>query len=240
MLNYRYRSWLKVLMISISTHTIMPALTYAQSLTLNGNLNETMSSSVKISGSTLKGAVLGENNGKAGFYDVKIPVSNKTTSVVPLCILATTRDGNYHANGVFQVPANSRGDATLLTKSKFENQLSKYNRDEFSIVGRFGKDCNNNPSTPIVPIKYSSKPELTLALQIIGLKTKVQLIGGNGTIVDAKCSKNSALRNVAFNFVCTLDLSGFETQQKTQIKVSVQQKSGEWGQSEYFLILLNG
>lgn len=210
----------------------------ADTVLLQGQLNESMSAQVKVSGSLVRGVSLGLADTNAKISGLKFSIPDVSKSALPFCLKIATQDGVYSGNGNFTIPVGAAGLAGLAQKSKYENEVSKYNSSELAVIARIGSDCMINLQSPIIPTVYSSHKILVAQLQNRGSGLRVQLLGTSGAVLEGKCSSDSTKRKVAFDTVCAFNLSNFPMFGVATLKVIRRENSGVWAKPESFSILL--
>jgi hypothetical protein len=167
-------------------------------------------SEVKVSGSLLVGAHLGDLSGKfdPGLLAVSLfraPAHGK------LCLSVATRDGRYISENLYDASVSGPALTEFDFSTSYRENLSKYLNSNIATLIRDSDGCNSPDFGTIYPSSFATRSRsrtLTIAVNAPAQRTTARILKGKQTIAEGVCGGDRATVSIAFSTVCSFDLAG--------------------------------
>lgn len=185
------------------------AMTASAQTALTVEVKEDFATSVNVSGTVITGLMIGSQ---------EVPDPSRLTfrveeaSYIHACLQARTRDGQYWAESVFDIPAKQGAVFTISPRDGWRHlsKLSKYGENDFAALLRIGKDCDIVTDAPLVPVFAQQNGPRKLRVVINSqraIRLSAELESASGAIHEAHCTKPDirTIRSTAFDYVCTFE-----------------------------------
>jgi len=183
------------------------AMTASAQTALTVEVKEDFATSVNVSGTVITGLMIGSQ---------EVPDPSGLTfrieepSKIHACLQARTRDGQYWAESVFDIPAKQGAVFTISPRDGWRHlsKLSKYGENDFAALLRVGKDCDIVTDAPLVPVFAQQNSPRKLKVVINSqraIRLSAELESASGAIHEAHCTKPDirTIRSTAFDYICT-------------------------------------
>ena len=189
---------------------------FAQTTILT-DIEENYSGKVAVSGSIIVGAAFGDAILKAN--PSKLIVITPSEQVGGrVCLSTKTRDGQYWSQASVDLPFEIQDGIHIEPKNgwKYLKELKAYNRSDFAALARLGHDCQYDPKSTILPVKYLADNQGPLQISINSqraIRVSAELQSSDDTAVKGDCVKAASvgIRSTAFNYLCSFDTATLET-----------------------------
>ncbi len=188
---------------------------YAQT-TITTNIEENYSGKVAVSGSIVVGAAYGAAIVDANPSElIVIAPSHQVGGKV--CLSTKTRDGQYSSRAKVDLPSDIQDEIQIKPESgwKFLKELKAYKRSDFAALARLGDNCQFDPHSTILPVKYAGENQDTLQVSINSqraIRVTAELTSSDSSYIKGDCKKAATVgvRSTAFNYLCSFNLEGLE------------------------------
>ena len=186
------------------------AMTASAQTALTVEVKEDFATSVNVSGTVITGLMIGSQ---------EVPDPSGLTfrineeAKVHACLQARTRDGQYWAESVFDIPAKQGAVFSISPRDGWRHlsKLSKYGENDFAALLRVGKDCDIVTDAPLMPVFAQQNSPRKLRVVINSqraIRLSAELESRSGEIHQAHCAKPDTrqIRSTAFDYICTFDI----------------------------------
>lgn len=185
------------------------AMTASAQTALTVEVKEDFATSVNVSGTVITGLMIGSQEVPD---PSRLTFRVEETSKVHACLQARTRDGQYWAESVFDIPAKQGAVFTISPRDGWRHlsKLSKYGENDFAALLRIGKDCDIAADAPLVPVFAQQNGPRKLRVVINSqraIRLSAELESVNGATHEAHCAKPDirTIRSTAFDYICTFE-----------------------------------
>jgi hypothetical protein len=144
---------------------------------------------VPVSGTLLKGALLGPTGHKVDLSQLRVYIPDSHSKT--MCVQLASRDGRYTGRFQYDIGGSTPGQYSLLISSQWKSQIDLYKTDELAVLVMFKEDCT--PLRPRESIGVASwgtstdNRHVTLLLNASRLDARVFVPGaGGGKIYDCR------------------------------------------------------
>lgn len=170
---------------------------------LSGAIEEQFAGAVNVSGVLLVGLGVGSPTGPADPSRIDVHLPSLATET-PVCMHATTRDGQYWARGQLSAPAGPSAKFRVSPVWRFRQQLASYKLEDFAMRTRVGEKCDSDRTTAFVPVKLGDETDTIVAQINAGTALTVAAkLSSNGRNADGACVPAQQQRSTAFTHTCT-------------------------------------